>query len=186
VNTRNLVITVMLILLAGLSGWLQNISEKSVSAQVSQKGENRVDFFFEDSQITTMGPDGHLKNLLVSEKITHYSADDTTEILKPDMLLYKKDESPWHVTADRGWVSADGEHIFLKGAVTVDRSASAGNEAMNLSTSELRIRPKDQYAESDTQVTLKGRNYRATSVGMRVYLKQGKIQLLSQVRGHYE
>jgi lipopolysaccharide export system protein LptC len=178
--------SIVLVLLAGLSGWLGSTVEKKTAAGSSKTVSHDADLFFEGSVITTMGPDGKPKNKLVSEKVTHYPDDDTTEIIKPNITLYKGEQSPWHVTANRGWVSPDGDNILLRGDVVIDRPDARKGQAMRLVTSEIRIRPKDQYAETDKPVTMTSDSYKTQSVGMRIYLKQGKLQLLGNVKGHYE
>jgi len=185
-GSRTLIASLVLVLLAVLSGWLGSTVEKKGGARSSESVKHDTDLFFENSIITTMGPDGKPKNKLVSEKVTHYPDDDTTEIIKPDITLYKEGQPPWHVTAHRGWVSSDGDNVLLRGDVVIDRPSAGRVQAARLTTSEIRIRPKDQYAETDKPVTMTSDSYRTQSVGMRIYLQQGKLQLLGNVKGHYE
>jgi lipopolysaccharide export system protein LptC len=183
---NNILITLILILLVGLTGWLQNAVEVEEPKEKRHHKEGSPDYYMEDFTIIMMDEVGKPKQRLVSDKMLHFPHDDSTELTKPRLKVFKENSEPWYISANRGLISSDGDLILLKGDVVLDRPAETKLDALRLTTTELHIRPKDQYAETDKPVLLTGRGNKTSAVGMRVYLKQGKMHLLSRVRGTYD
>jgi len=73
----------------------------------------------------------------------------------------------------------------LLGAVTVHRPPGPDSEEVTLIARDLTLHPKEDYAETDNEVTaIMGRN-QMRGVGMRLFLTQGTVKLLSQVQSVY-
>lgn len=186
-NPRILVITVVLILLATATMWIQNDSKKQINGdQQGKKSQHIADYFMEDFEITTMNAKGQPSSLLVSEKMLHYPDDDSTELSKPLMTMYRDNGMPWKISADRGWVSANNELILLSGNVLIKRTSGPGNRPVELFTDRLRIHPKTDFAETDQPITMLSNKRRTTAIGMRAYIRLGQLQLLNDVRVTYD
>lgn len=185
-NTRTLFTLAALVVAAGLTMWLQEqIAPPDELAKLGSEG-HRVDYFLEGFTMTAMGEDGKPRHRLQSVKMLHYADDESTVLAEPRMTFYREKGSPWQISAQRGWVSADGELVLLREDVVIERPASAENELIRLTTSELRIHPEIEFAETDKPVLLVTDTSRTEAVGMRAYVQQGQLQLLDRVRGRYE
>src|SRR5690606_41333481 len=57
---------------------------------------------------------------------------------------------------------------------------------LELLTSELRIKASQQYAETDKAVKMRAQQGHLDTLGMKAYLGEDRIELLSRVRGTYE
>ncbi len=121
-----------------------------------------------------------------SEYLAHYPDDDSTELTKPRITLYRKEGTPWLIRSDRGWVSAEGELVLLSGDVTIERTSGPENRPVTVYTDDLRIRPKDQYAETDKHVVMISQNDKTEAIGLRAYIQEGRLQLLDDVKVYYE
>ena len=64
------------------------------------------DFYMENFETVTMGPDGQPQRSLAARYMAHFPDTDTHEFERPYMLLYRADGPPWHVQSERGWLSA--------------------------------------------------------------------------------
>ena len=66
------------------------------------------------------------------------------------------------------------------------RAASPDTEPMRLLTQRLRIRPEEDYAETDDPVTITRGPDRVDAVGMQAWMRKPvRIKLLAEARGHY-
>ena len=186
-NLRILVVTIILILVAMATMWIEDDSKKQTAAsKESKKVQHVPDYFMENFEITTMNEKGQPSSLLISEKMLHYPDDDSTELSKPLMTMYRDTGEPWKISSDRGWVSSNNELILLSGNVVIDRSSGPNNRPVKVYTDRLRIHPKTDFAETDRPVTMFSDKRRTTAIGMRAYVRQGQLQLLNDVRVHYE
>lgn len=91
-------------------------------------------------------------------------------------------QRPWTADADLGELSHNGEQLDLAGDVLV---RDLIREAQ-ISTDKLRIDLETNQVATDSPMTLHLPNGHTESVGMRANLSEERVQLLSQVRGHYE
>jgi lipopolysaccharide export system protein LptC len=185
-NRSNVIAIIILVLLVGLSAWLGKSFENEDDDQAATTNPDGVDYYMENFTITSMNQQGQPRQDLSAARMEHYSSDDSTALTEPRIVVYKEGTAPWHINANRGWISADGEIVLLKGNVTIERPAENNKGTMKLSTSELRIRPDDEYAETDKAVVMEGDGTQTQAIGMRAYMKQGKLHLLNRVRGRYE
>lgn len=134
-----------------------------------------------------MADDGRPKQRLKAEKMVHFPDDDSTELTKPRLTIYDSAHPPWLVTSENGWVSGDGEILLLQGEVQIDRDEARGVEPIHILTSDLKVRPRENYAETSKDVDVRSRGERVRARGMQAWFnKPIHIKLLAMVRGHYE
>lgn len=181
----NIIVSIILFVLVGITGWLQSVFEDNDADKSSKISAGGIDYFMEDFTITSMTAEGIPGQELTATRMVHYSEDDSTELTKPHFTVFKESSAPWHIVADRGWLSADNKNILLKGSVVIDRPADKNSGTMRMTTSELRIRTEDEYAETDKPVLMITDATTTQAGGLRLYLKQGKMYLLGNVRGKY-
>jgi len=184
-SRRRVVIGTLFILLATGSALLMQTTSKKESVKI--KAEHSPDYYVEDFTVTDMDIDGKLKQTLSAERMLHYPDDDSTELTHPHLILYDESAPPWKIKSETGWVSGDGQLVLLNGAVKIDRIAAPGFRPVHITTSNLRVRPKENYAETDEKARIRSRGDVQTSIGMQAWLnKPIRLKFLSKVRGHYE
>lgn len=110
---------------------------------------------------------------------------DFTHITQPAMTLYNPQRPPWNLTADSGKISNNATIIKLSDNVRLWHSDEL-NQTSELTTSYMVLEPKRQYAHTDKPVTIRSVNEITQATGMKAFLKEERIQLLSNVRGIYE
>lgn len=144
------------------------------------------DYYMEDFTTVTMEDDGSPKSKLQAVYMAHYPVDDTTELLKPTMEIYRSERQPLNVSADKGWVTADNDVILLRGAVKMWENDAAGTRTLQVDTSEARVLMNDEYAESDRPTTIVSRRTTVTGTGMRAYFKDSRLVVLDHDRTRIE
>ncbi|VAX05488.1 Lipopolysaccharide export system protein LptC [hydrothermal vent metagenome] len=184
-STRRIVIGSLFILLAAGSKWLVQVTHDNEVEKV--KSAHTPDYFVDDFSISYMNIEGKLERTLSAEHMKHYPDDDSTELTRPHLVIYEADTPPWKIRSETGWVSGDGTLVLLNGEVKIDRAAAPGIRPLHITTSNMRIRPKEHYAETDEKTKLRSNHDVQTSVGMQAWLKKPiRIKFLSKVRGRYE
>jgi lipopolysaccharide export system protein LptC len=111
--------------------------------------------------------------------------NDYTLIDHPHILFYAEgDTSPWYLSAVKGHTDASGQRVRLTTNVEAQQD-SKRHGVIRVTTSELLVHPAQQYAETDKAVKMRARQSEIETEGMRAYLNEDRIELLSQVRGTY-
>lgn len=184
-NRRRWLVVLGLALAAGLSGWLYYWLDEE-PAEPRARRSLTPDYYMVNFERTTMGVDGAPHNVLRADYMQHFPDDDSTELENPSMEVYNADGPPWYIKAERGWVGADQEVVLLFGPVRVWRNNSLGDRELEVITTDLRILPDSQYAETDQPTTIISRTSVTHAIGMRADLGDQKLELLSEVRSRYE
>lgn len=140
------------------------------------------DYYMEDFTTLTMEDDGSPKSRLHAVYMAHYPTDDTTELLKPTMEIYRMERPPLNVTADKGWLTSGNDVILLRGGVRMWEIDATGEHTLQVNTSEARILMNDEYAETDRPATIVSRRSTVTGTGMRAYFKDSRLVVLNHER----
>ena len=173
------IIIVMLLLAAGSAWLLHKISPGKTRA--TRELLHQPDYFMENFRTFNMEQDGTLKNRLRAEHMMHYPDDNTTELFRPLLEIPRDDNRPINIVADKGWVTADNEVILLTGNVNLWQNDAAGNKSLEVITSDVRILVNQEYAETDKPATFINKDTSVKGVGVKAYLKEGRLKLLHNV-----
>lgn len=175
-----------LVLLVGVSVWLQNAFEQNDKKSRDNKERHDPDYYIENFVLTSMADDGQPQHRISAPYMQHFPDDDTTELTSPTILMFRKDSPPWLIKSDRGSFSKNAELVFLSGNVTISRKSGPQNQSVQLFTDTLKIHPDTEFAETDSRVVMKSNTQRTEGTGMRAYIRKGVLQLLDNVKVYYE
>ena len=154
----------------------------------SQDGEAKrfdghvPDLTMEEFQVTTMGEDGRRLRRLSAAYMAHFADTETTELRRPHLVVYQQSEEPWHVASERGWVSGDNDVLMLLGKVDIWRDSADGKREIHIETHDLRALPREEFAQTDLPVSISTPETLTHGTGMRAYLGESRVQLLSKVK----
>ncbi len=163
-----------------------NISpERFLDQPAAQVDEGAIDYYAINAKSVQFLPDGKLQYEMTSDKVEHVKASEITLLTNPDMNIYRGTEFPWHVTSKRGEVNPDGTEVELIDSVRVARVDDKNRNTV-ITTSRMTVFPQKQYAQTEQDVRIDGAGGVSTGKGMKAYLKDSRIHLLSNVRGQYE
>jgi lipopolysaccharide export system protein LptC len=114
------------------------------------------------------------------------SAKDYSLFQSPVFILVNDPKKPgWLVTAQEGRLDSNNEWFSLSQEV-VARQTSEKQGETTITTSDLRLNTREQFAETSKAVTMRAAKSQITAIGMRADIKRDHIQLLSNVKGTYE
>ncbi|KPX03559.1 Uncharacterized protein ALO75_03635 [Pseudomonas syringae pv. coryli] len=112
-------------------------------------------------------------------------ATDVSLLTTPNLNMYRGGAFPWHVQSKRGEVSSGGDQVELMDSVRVERTDEKQRTTI-ITSSRMTVFPQKEYAETDQDVRIDGAGGVTTAKGMKAYLKDSRMDLLSNVRGQYE
>lgn len=172
--------------LAALSWWLAERGAVEEGRPVAAPG-HVAEYFAKNLRTTSMDAQGRPARYLETPWLTRFLDDQTSELEKPVLKVFKEGEPPWVIRAERAWVSPDGETSILQGQVQITRDGAPGIRPVRVDTTNLLVRPTEDYLETAEGATLVSLRSRASGVGVQAWLgRENRIKLLSQARGHYE
>lgn len=179
------ILLLIALLLVAIGYW--NIRPESFmqEAPVSQGSQSPIDFYVTNSRTVQYQPDGKRNYELTTEKMEHVKASDVSLLTRPDLLSYRGSQLPWHVTSERGEVGPKGEEVELIDNVKVERTDAKGRPTV-ITSSRMTVLPEKDYAETHQPVRIVAANGVTTATGMKAYLDEGRVLLLSNVRGQHE
>jgi len=147
----------------------------------------KVDYYSKGLRRTVMDEAGKPKELLVAEELVHYEDDNRSELTKPVMTLYTQEGPPWVIYAETATLPGDGEQIFLNGAVLVLRDANRDGRTMRIETSNARVQPDNNYAETDEDIRVISPPDYMTGTGAKLKFGDGiEYSVLANVRRRHD
>ncbi|AYC34238.1 LPS export ABC transporter periplasmic protein LptC [Pseudomonas cavernae] len=169
-------------LLVALGYW--NIAPEN--DKVANTGaDTAIDFYAVNARTVQYQADGKLHYEMTGTKIEHLKASDVSLVSQPDLQLYRGTPLPWHVRSERAEVSPNGQEVELIDAVRVERTDAKGRPTI-ITTSRMTVFPDKEYAQTQQAVRIEAANGVTTANGMKAYLKDSRVLLLSNVRGQHE
>jgi lipopolysaccharide export system protein LptC len=173
-------LAIILVIIAGFSYWaLDKLSEDDVTKL--SKLAHYPDYYMENFTTLTMNQDGTPKNRLNADYMAHYPDDNTSELHKPELEIFRQEKPPIIVKSDMGWVTSNNDVILLSGNVYLHQRDDNGELKLELITEDARVLVDQKYAETDKAATLISKKSTTTSIGMRAYLQEQRMEFLNNV-----
>jgi lipopolysaccharide export system protein LptC len=141
------------------------------------------DLYLRDVVILQHEEDGSVRYRMRAYEVRHFETLGLTSLQAPRLTLYRGDEPPWHLQAERGDVRVlmhpDGtqeEVVYLRDDVEVQQQAN-DERFLLLTTDVLHLYPDRRYAETDRAVMIQTNAGHTQGVGLRADLIPGVFVL---------
>ncbi|MCB1866369.1 MAG: LPS export ABC transporter periplasmic protein LptC [Chromatiales bacterium] len=176
---------ILLVLAVAVSAWLAGTLRDDDRRATSDS--NRPDYIATSLDAITMDPQGRPKYRLQASTLAHYPSDNSTRLFRPRLRIHDEPRPAWDLHAERAWVSADGNEVLLDENVRLRRPGATGSEPMRVDTSQLRVQPRNHYAETDRHVTLASGSSTLEGMGMKSWFGEDgvRLQLQAEVKGKH-
>ncbi|WP_408952881.1 LPS export ABC transporter periplasmic protein LptC [Lysobacter sp. Hz 25] len=178
-------LTLILMAAAALSGWaLWSQRDKNGG---DGRAEARPDYVLNQFEAVVLNKEGKESFTLRAPKLTRDPNEKTLDVTTPLFLIPPKaggNGGPWEVRSQRGWVSAEGDEVRLRGQVKADSTNAAG-KAINISTEELNVFPDTNKATSAVPVRLIQPGTIMTGSGLQADLETKNVTI-PNVKVRYE
>ena len=183
-NFRNLFITAFLTAAAGLS-WYWSRAGTAESQPGAVREALPLGYYLIDAEILGSDETGHLLYEIWAGRAEE-RPDEERLLLSDVRIEYRPVENvPWLLTADSGEAPADQSYIDLSGAVELANAPSDQGERTLIKTQKLRFEPEAFVASTDSAVSLFLGAGRLDAVGIKVYLRDDRLELESTVHGEF-
>ncbi|MFT0212709.1 LPS export ABC transporter periplasmic protein LptC [Pseudomonas sp. F1_0610] len=172
------------LLLAAL-GYIDWSSDSKTNSDQNMATQT-IDFFVTNSESIQFNEEGHLRYVLLAKKLDHILETDISYVDRPNMSLYRKtSDIPWHIISDKGEVSPAGKEVELIDNVRISRMDELQRNSV-LTTQRLTYIPDENIAKTKESVRMETNLDTTTAIGMEAFINDGKVNLLSNVRGEHE
>lgn len=146
-------------------------------------------YYVKEGRLTGTGTDGQIL-YSITTRAARQNIDDGAITMQEVTVNYAPAaEIPWDMRATRGQIPSDSNIIQLSGDVLVtSTTATAANRRqapLTIQTDYLELDPETYIATTDRYVAIQRSRDTLHARGMRVYLKQDRLQLDSEVRGNF-
>lgn len=176
----------LLALMALITIWI----DRNVQApQAKRDGSSRhdPDYKLNNFSTTKTDADGNLRWVLSATEMIHYPDDDSTQLQRPRFTQYTVGKPYTQIQGQRGFVSSNGDNVYIMDNVKVVRQAFEGRGEMTVLTEYLHLIPDDDLATTDRPVVItQAPKTVIYGTGMIYNKKERTLKLLSKVRVHYE
>jgi lipopolysaccharide export system protein LptC len=163
-----------------------NISpERFLDQPVVKTEENDIDWYATNTHTLQYLPDGKVQYEMTADKVDHVKTSEITLVTNPDLNIFRGTPFPWHVQSKRAEVNPDGTEVELIDSVRIARTDEKKRTTI-ITSSRMTVFPQREYAQTEQPVRIDGAGGVSTGTGMKAYLKESRIHLLSNVRGQYE
>lgn len=153
-------------------------------------------YYVKDARLTGTGDDGQILYRVTTTAAEQTLADGTITMQEVEVDYAPAAQVPWKLKADRGQIPPDRNIIALAGDVVATTEVAAAESAAppngRTSTAPLLIRtdyleldPEAYIARTDRMVAVERSGDTLLARGMRVYLKEDRLQFQSEVRGRF-
>lgn len=187
ITVRGILSLTGLTLLAGLSYGLLRWVESELREPAPAESQEPV-LIIERFRAVRLNVAGLRESIIEAPRLAQLPNNLGTRIEQPVLDWYQPDGQTreWRLQAEQGWVAADQQSVRLEGEVKMVRTADSGKPPMAITTRDVWVRPDERYAETaaPTRAVTPHGEFRA--VGVRAWLDQERLELLSEVRGVYE
>lgn len=181
---QRLIILPVAVLVAAI-GYL-NLDSDSASPDVTTaESQHNIDFYSNNSHTIQFNSEGKIHYQFSADLVEHVQQTDISLLTKPRLKLERGSEQPWYISGLRGEVSPGGEEVDLYEEVRVER-IDAKQRPFLLQTTHLTYVFADDFAHTKQAVRIDSAQGVTNATGMRAYLPEERVELLTRVRGKYE
>jgi len=151
---------------------------------LAEKGDEPTrGFYLSEAVIYGTGEDGKTRYTLRAERIEQRIKEGGFALQRINLTLDDPDGTPWQVMALEGSIPEDRSYIQLNGDVSARRQQLA--PSLSIESDSMRLLADQRIAETESLVTIRFGGQQVTARGMRAYFNEDRLQLQSEVHGHY-
>ena len=169
----------------------------STEEPTSPRARLGLGYYVKGARLSGTGPDGQILYRVTTMAAEQLLADGTITMRDVNVDYEPAAQVPWKLKADRGQIPPDRNIIELMGNVVASTEATAFGPAaagaqgrsnaapLLIRTDYLELDPEAYIARTERLVAVERSRDTLHARGMRVYLKQDRLQFNAEVRGRF-
>ncbi len=176
--------TLVLLLFAAVASGVLVLRSDGTDVKPEQEPELGVGYYMNQAELVRTGETGLILYRVQTNKATQFTDDETVELDVVRVSYEPPDEMSWDLRADKGHILPDRNIIQLTGNVVANTREDI-QEQIKISTEYLELDTESHTANTDMDVDVDYTNNKVFATGLRANLKEEKLQLISDVNGHF-
>lgn len=164
------------------SFWLLEVMNKGSLDVNAAKKLDEPDYFVTNFSLVRMDLQGKPSYIVSGAKLTHYPADDSSDIDQPFVRKISPGVPPLNMTAELAHIDQGNTRLQLSRNVVIDRVAGPTTQNMTLKTEALTIFPDEERMESAVPVDLLSGRSHVTGVGLKANNASSVVEVPNSVR----
>jgi len=174
---------IALVLLTAVSFWISQKQDKEIQEPVAGL-DPKLNYVLRDFELQFFDENGQPAINLQAPILRNNPALQLGTIERPVVKL-NQPGIVWNLTSDTATVTADKEHVYLAGNVTVLRHEAMTGTLIELNTQEIQIEVTPQTASTDQPVNLSDGFSQLNGIGLDLDMKTNTFKLKHQVKATY-
>jgi len=175
----------LLLLIAGLSFWLDQQVAQEDSVFGLGKNKTSADFILEGYSVVKLDETGHVQYRMNGQTLSHFRDLSQTQLQNVHWVHYQPGAPALTITSNQGTVLDNGKQIDLAERVIVHREADANQRNMQLTTAQLSLWPDSNLAKTNAPVRIESHGSITTATGMELNSKTRVLQLHKAVKATF-
>jgi lipopolysaccharide export system protein LptC len=171
----------LLLVVAVLVTSVPALRARYASEEPAPRAELDRGYYLKDAVLSGTGADGRLLYRVRTRAAEQLLPEGTIDLDSVIVDYFPAAELPWRLESERGQIPPDRTIIELSGNVVL----SSGAPPMEIRTEELELDPDAYIASTDLPVTVERARDSIEARGLRVYLKEDRLQFIADVRGRF-
>jgi lipopolysaccharide export system protein LptC len=184
-NFKNLFVMFFLTAAAGAS-WYWSRAGTADNRPGGPRDTSPLGYYLTDAEIVSANEDGHLLYKIWAGRAEERPNENRLYLRDVRVEYRPIEDIPWLLTADSGEAPSDQSHIDLYGNVKLANEPRDQGERTLIQTQELRFEPETYIASTKAAVRLFVGARQLDAVGIRVYLRDDRLELESNVHGEFD
>lgn len=175
---------ILLALLAVIS-WIMARPMAEQEAEPVEGLDTRLNYALYDFNGRLLDDNGATRLEVEAPLLQNDAATGIGTVEKPTFRIQQEHEE-WYITADSAVITADREQATLQGKVILLRRNGNTGEILDISTRDVLLNITPRTAKTGADVRVRHGADRLDATGMKLDMINDRIELLSEVRAHYE
>jgi lipopolysaccharide export system protein LptC len=178
------IISFIIMAVLGITTSVIYFSENPQNMQTAHLS-SQPDAIMENITAITMDKQGKPNMKIVSPRMLHFADNNTTQLIDPELTLYRKSSQPWFIKARHAKAIQGADKVDFWDNVSIHHAADESNPATLIKTPTLTVHPDKQIAMTEDLITMVQPNLTVKATGMHADMNTGDIKLISSARGEY-
>ena len=176
--------TLLLLAAAALASgfWLWQLEEEDEERNL--RGRLGAGYYLKDAELVGTGSNGEVLYRIQTRELKENAEDGAVDLTEVSLQYSPAAAVPWDLRADTGSMPPDSDILQLTGEVVAVTQENSGEPA-TIRTDYLEIDPQTFVAYTDRPVAIELSGGRILATGMRVFLKEDRLQLIADVTGTF-
>ena len=161
--------------------WVFNEDDDQATMQADSSTAT-PEWYWNNARFWSFDDEGRLEQDATATDAKYFSEEDTIYLRDPRISSHSGEDSTWYTRSDFGEVRQDNDIIELSQNVEIRKASGE----ITIRTERLTLIRSQGMAETDAAISIIGETGRTDAVGLRAWLKEGKVELLSKVKTIHE